>query len=66
MRMAVAELPALSTDAAREETAELMAACSAGSIEPWTAVLALLLGDSATLAGVRPPNLDRQTWQCAI
>lgn len=52
MRMAAAEFPALGDADAREEAAQLMAACSAGGIEPWTAVLALLLGDSATLAGV--------------
>lgn len=51
MRMAMAEFPALGGGDARAEATELLSACAAGDIEPWTAVLALLLGDSATLAG---------------
>ena len=52
MRTAMAEFPALDDADAHAEALQLLTACAAGSLEPWTAVLALLLGDSDTLAGV--------------
>lgn len=51
MRVTMAELSDLGSAGARTEASELLSACAAGGVEPWTAVLALLLGDSATLAG---------------
>jgi hypothetical protein len=54
MRTATAEFPALDDADAHAEAQQLLTACAAGSMEPWTAVLALLLGDSDTLAGVSP------------
>jgi hypothetical protein len=61
MRMAMDEFPALDDGEAHAEALQLLDACAAGSLEPWTAVLSLLLGESATLAGV---CLQQSTVRC--
>ena len=61
MRTAMASFPALDDADAHAEAQQLLQACAAGSMEPWTAVLALLLGDSDTLAGVSPKCMQQAT-----
>lgn len=61
MRTAMAEFPALDDTDAHAEALQLLTACAAGSMEPWTAVLSLLLGDSDTLAGVSLQHMQQAT-----
>ena len=65
MRTAMAEFPALDDADAHAEALQLLQACAAGSMEPWTAVLALLLGDSDTLAGVSLRQMQQATASAA-
>lgn len=49
--MARAEFTSLSDADAQADAELLLRHCAAAVIEPWTSVLALMLGDTATLAG---------------